>query len=247
MDRLVHTSLSALRGAMARQAATANNLANVNTVGFRGEMAASRPLWLRGDSFEARVFGAEEVTGADMRGGTVTETGRNLDIAIEGDAMLAVQAKNGDEAYTRRGDLKLSDTGLLTTGEGDPVVGEQGPITVPPADKVEIKPDGTIWIVPLGGDANKPQPLDRLKLASPVGSDVVKGLDGLFRVRDGGALPSDPAGRVIAGSLEGSNVEATKALVDMIEASRAWETQLKLINTARDLDGAGADLMRLPD
>ena len=247
MDRLVHTSLSALRGAMARQAATANNLANVNTVGFRGEMAASRPLWLRGDSLEARVFGSEEVTGADMRAGSVTETGRDLDIAIEGDALLAVQAKNGDEAYTRRGDLQLSDTGLLTTGDGNPVLGEQGPITIPPADKVEIKPDGAIWIVPLGGDPAKPQQLDRLKLASPVGSDVVKGLDGLFRVRGGGALPSDPAGRVLAGSLEGSNVEATKALVDMIEASRAWETQLKLINTARDLDGAGADLMRLPD
>jgi flagellar basal-body rod protein FlgF len=110
---------------------------------------------------------------------------------------------------------------------------------------VKIEKDGSIWVVPLGGDASKPQRIDRLKISSPTGSDVVKGLDGLFRVRGGGALPSDPAGKLVAGSLEGSNVEATKALVDMMEASRAWETQLKLINTARDLDGAAADLMRL--
>ena len=247
MDKLIHTSLSALRGAMARQAATANNLANVNTVGFRGEMAAARPLWLRGDTHQARAFAAEEVSGADMRGGTITETGRELDIALEGDALLTVQAKNGDEAYTRRGDLQLSDTGLLLNGDGTPVLGEQGPITLPPADKVKIEKDGGVWIVPAGGDPNLPQQVDRLKLASPVGSDIVKGLDGLFRVRDGGVLPSDPSARLVSGSLEGSNVEATKALVDMMEASRAWETQLKLINTARDLDGAAADLMRMPD
>ena len=248
MDKLIHTSLSALRGAMARQAATANNLANVNTVGFRGEMAAARPLWLRSsEGVEARAYAAEEVTGADMRGGTIIETGRDLDVAVQGDALLTVQAENGDEAYTRRGDLQLSDTGLLTNGDGTPVLGEQGPITLPPADKVTIEKDGSIFIVPQGGDPKQAQLVDRLKLASPVGSDIVKGLDGLFRVRGGGVLPSDPSGKLISGSIEGSNVEATKALVDMMEASRAWETQLKLINTARDLDGAGADLMRLPD
>src|SRR3954464_13884715 len=132
MDRLIHTSLSALRGAMARQAATANNLANVNTVGFRGEFAAARPVWVRGPTFAARAFADEEVEGADMRSGAVTETGRDLDVAVQGDDFLAVQAKDGEEAYTRRGDLKMSDTGLLTTGEGDPVLGGQGPITIPP-------------------------------------------------------------------------------------------------------------------
>jgi flagellar basal-body rod protein FlgF len=246
MDRLVHTSLSALRGAMARQTATSNNLANVNTIGFRGEMAAARALWLKGDTHQSRAVASEEVTGADMRAGAMSQTGRALDVAIDGEAFLSVQAPDGAEAYTRRGDLQLSDTGLLTTGDGHPVLGEQGPVTLPPNDGVKIEGDGSVWIVPLGGDANRPQQVDRLKLASPVGSDVVKGLDGLFRVKGGGALPGDPAGRLIAGSLEGSNVDATKALVDMIEASRAWDMNLKLINTARDLDGAGADLMSLP-
>lgn len=247
MDRLIHTSLSALRGAMARQSATANNLANANTVGFRAEIANARPLWLNGQTFTTRAHSSEEVLAANMQGGTVMETGRDLDIALQGDALLAVQATNGEEAYTRRGDLQLSDTGLLTTGDGRPLEGEQGPLIVPAADSVSIDRDGTVWIVPTGGDPNQPQRLDRLKLVSPAGSTVVKAVDGLFRVEGGGTLPADPQARLTSKSLEGSNVNATKALVDMIEASRAWETQLKLITTARELDGSGADLMRLPD
>lgn len=246
MDRLVYTSLSALRGAMARQASTANNLANSNTVGFRAEIANQRALWVQGQGFDARALASEEVLAADMSEGVVSETGRALDIAMEGDALLAVQADNGEEAYTRRGDLQLSDTGLLTTGAGNPVLGEQGPVTLPPADSVKIDKDGTIWIVPTGGDPNLPQQVGRLKLTSPVGSNVAKGLDGLFRVVGGGALPADPLASVNAGSLEGSNVNATKALVDMVEASRAWDQQLKLITTTRELDSATADLMRLP-
>lgn len=246
MDKLVHTSLSALRAAMARQTATANNLANANTVGFRAEIAAVRPLWLEGAELEDRAPASEEVLAADMKEGAITKTGRDLDVAMRGDALLSVQADNGEEAYTRRGDLQLSDTGLLTTGDGHPVLGDQGPITLPPADSVKIDEDGKIWIVPVGGDPNQPQQVDRLKLASPVGSSIVKGLDGLFRVKGGGVLPADPEARLTAGSLEGSNVNATKALVDMIEASRAWDTQLRLITTARELDGSTADLMRLP-
>ena len=247
MDRLVHTSLQALRGAMARQTATANNLANVNTVGFRGELSAARSMWIR--DAEGNAIGAQstqEVVAADMRPGTVTETGRELDIAMQGDAMLAVQAENGDEAYSRRGDLKVSESGLLTTGDGHPVLGEQGPVTLPPADSMRIDQEGMIWIVPRGGDPNVPQQIDRLKLATPAGSRILKGLDGLFRVPNGGALPSDPQARVTPRSLEGSNVEATQALIDMIDASRAWDTQIKLISTAREIDTSAADLMRLP-
>jgi flagellar basal-body rod protein FlgF len=246
MDRLVHTSLSALRGAMNRQTTIANNLANANTVGFRAEMAAAGSLGTRGDTCAARAPSSGAVVAADMSAGTVSETGRDLDIALEGDALLAVQARNGDEAYTRRGDLRLSDTGLLTTGDGRPVLGEQGPITLPPADSIRIDRDGSIWIVPRGGDPNVPQQADRLKLATPAGSQVLKNVDGLFRVTNDGILPADPQARLTPRSLEGSNVQVTQALVDMIEASRAYETQLKLISTAREMDGFATDLMRLP-
>lgn len=246
MDRLIHTSLSGLRGAMARQSATAHNLANINTTGFRGELSSARALWVRGQGFEARAASSQEVLAADMRAGSVNDTGRDLDIAMQGDALLAVQAQDGSEAYTRRGDLQLSPTGLLTTGDGRPVLGDGGPITLPPADAVRIAEDGAVWIVPAGGDPNVPQQVDRLKLASPAGSRVLKGLDGLFRAQNGGVLPSDPAGRLIPHSLESSNVEASQALIDMIDASRSWDNQLNLITTARDLDSAATDLMRLP-
>jgi flagellar basal-body rod protein FlgF len=247
MDRLVHTSLSALRGAMARQATTANNLANANTVGFRAEMANVSSLWTRGGGgLNARVLASEEVLAADMKPGQLSETGRDLDIAMNGDALLAVQASDGSEAYTRRGDLQVSDTGLLTTGDGVPVLGEGGPITLPPADSMRIDKDGAVWIVPQGGDPNQPIPVERLKLASATGSEIVKGLDGLFRVKGNGVLPSDPEASLTPKALEGSNVETTRALVDMIEASRGWDVQMKLITSTRDMDTASADLMRLP-
>ncbi len=246
MDRLIHTSLSGLRGAMSRQTTTANNLANANTVGFRGELSNARAMWIRGEGLNSRAQAAQEVTAADMAAGTAYETGRDLDIAIEGDALLAVQAQDGDEAYTRRGDLKLSDSGLLTTGDGRPVLGEEGPITLPPADSVRIDRDGTVWIVPRGGDPNVPQQVDRLKLATPTGSRVLKGIDGLFRVENDGVLPGDPQARVTPRSLEGSNVQTTQALIDMIEASRAWDNQLNLIAAAREIDTSAAELMRLP-
>ena len=247
MDKLIYTSLSAMRGAMARQQATANNLANASTPGFRAEVAEAQAVWINGPSVEDRAMASEEVVNADMKAGTVTATGRDLDIALAGDSLLAVQAPDGEEAYTRRGDLQLSPSGLLTTGDGSPVLGQGGPITVPPADKIMIGQDGRVSFIPAGGDPSKPQDLDRLKVASPTGSAVAKGLDGLLRVKGGGVLPADPDAHVTSGQLEQSNVSASKALVDMIDASRAWDMQLKLISSARDLDGASAELMRLPE
>ena len=246
MDRLIYTSLTAMRGAMSRQTTIANNLANAQTPGFRADLAEAQSIWLDGQGFDARAMASEEVVAADMKSGTVMSTGRDLDIALNGDAMLSVQADDGEIGYTKRGDLTLSGTGLLTTGDGKPVQGSQGPITLPPADSISIDAEGRVWIVPTGGDAAQPQEVDRLKLASPAGSDIVKGMDGLFRVRGGGTLPDDPDARVTTRSLEGSNVSATQALVDMIEASRSWDTQLKLIGDARDMDAATADLMQLP-
>lgn len=246
MDRLIYTSLTAMRGSMARQTAIANNLANAQTPGFRADMAEAQSLWLNGDGLDARAMASEEVLGADMRAGTVTSTGRDLDIAMQGDALLVVQAKDGEEAYTRRGDLQISPSGLLTTGDGSPVQGTQGPVTIPPADAVTIDNEGRVWVVPQGGDPENPQEVDRLRLATPTGSDIAKGLDGLFRVKGGGILPDDPEARLLTRSIEGSNVAATTALVEMIEASRSWDTQLKLVSDARDMDSATAGLMQLP-
>jgi len=247
MDRLIYTALSGMRGAMARQTTTANNLANANTAGFRAEMSSASALWVRGPGFETRAPTSQQVVAADMAPGSVTATGRDLDIAMQGDALLGVQADDGSEAYTRRGDLQVSPTGVVTTGDGHPVLGEGGPLTLPPADSVRIADDGAIWIVPQGGDPNQPQQVDRLKLTTPAGARVQKGLDGLFRVVDGGALPSDPDARLTPHSLEGSNVNTSQTLIDMIEASRSWDMQLQLVTQAREMDTSAADLMRLPN
>jgi len=245
MDRLVDIARTAMRGAMARQTAIANNLANANTAGFRAELVNASARWLGGDTYNSRAEAVDQVIAADMKSGAVTQTGNPLDVAVDGDALIAVQADDGSEGYTRRGDLKLSESGLLTTGDGFPVLGGGGPITLPPADSIKIAKDGGIWIVPQGGQIDQPQLVDTIKLANAKGSTIAKGTDNLFREVNGGALPEDPFASVTAGALEGSNVNATTALVQMIEASRAWETQIKMIDTAKDIDSSGASLMRL--
>lgn len=248
MDRLIYSSLAAMRGNLARQATNASNLANVSTTGFRAEMEAARPLWVEGRGLPGRATVSQEVSGADMSAGSVTSTGRDLDVALDGDAMLAVQGANGEEAYTRRGDLQIAASGLLTTGDGRPVLGQGGPVTLPPVDSLSIDKDGTIWIVPAGGDAKSPQQADRLKLVSPEGTaGLTKGVDGAFHVAGGGTLPADPDARVTAKSLESSNVNASLALMQMIDSSRSWETHVKMLTTAQQMDQSAADLMRLPD
>ncbi len=245
MDRLIDVARTAMRGTMARQTAVANNLANTNTAGFRAEIVNASTRWVGGGTFQSRAEQVGQVVAADMKTGTVVQTGNPLDIAVDGDALIAVQASDGSEAYTRRGDLKLNESGLLTTGDGNPVLGEGGPITLPPADSVNIAKDGGIWIVPQGGQIDQPQLVDTIKLANAKGSTIAKSTDTLFREVNGGALPQDPMASVTAGALEGSNVNATTALVQMIEASRAWEQQIKMIDTAKDIDSAGASLMRI--
>jgi flagellar basal-body rod protein FlgF len=246
MDKLVYTAASGLKAHMASQAAIANNMANASTIGFRADRVVFDRLQVSGSGFDTRTPASEEVVDADRRPGAVMQTGRPLDVAVSGDAWLTVQAPDGTEAYTRRGDLQIAPTGVLETGDGFPVMGSGGPITVPPAESIKISGDGSISIVPLGGDPSNPQVLDKLKLASPKGSDTVKGLDNLLHVRGGGVLPEDMEAKVQSGALEGSNVNMTQALVDMIENQRSYEVQANLMKSAKDMDESAASLMRMP-
>jgi flagellar basal-body rod protein FlgF len=248
MDRLIYTSLSAMRALMDRQSITASNLANVNTTGFRGDLADTQAayLGLNDGAVTGRAQTTQSVQRADMKAGSAISTGRDLDVAVNGDAMIAVQGPDGQEAYTRRGDFVLSDSGLLTTGDGFPVMGDGGPITLPPADKISINATGQIQIVPQGADPkDPPQTVEQLKLVSATGTGITKGEDGLFRVPKGGTLPSDPDARVTSGALEGSNVNVTQTLTDMIEASRAYETQVKMLNGAKEMDTSSTQLMNI--
>jgi len=246
MDRLVYTAMSGLRSQMQSQATIANNIANASTIGFRAERVSFDRLVLQGTGLDSRQFAAEEVNDFDRTKGTMVQTGNPLDVAVNGDAWMAVQATDGTEAYTRRGDLRISPSGVLETGDGFPVMGSGGPITVPPADKVTIAEDGTVSIVPRGGDATQPQTIDKIKLCSTDGSQTAKGLDNLLHVKGGGVLPEDMDAKVTSGSLEQSNVNLTQALVDMIENQRAYEVQAGLLKEAKTMDESTASLMRMP-
>jgi flagellar basal-body rod protein FlgF len=182
VDRLIFTALSGMNGSMERQRVIASNMANAQTIGFRAEMLDQRPVTIQGDSLEVRAMQQAAVRGASMDRGETVRTGQDTDIAIDGDALMAVQAEDGTEAYTRRGDLTISPTGTLTNGEGRPVIGDGGPITIPLGSKPAIAPDGTISVTnPATPDA-PPQEVGRIKLAAWAGSPIAKGLDGLFRV-----------------------------------------------------------------
>jgi len=246
MDKLVYTAASGLKAHLASQAAIANNMANASTIGFRADRVVFDRLSLKGSDFDTRTPASAEVVDADRKAGTIQQTGRPLDVAVASDSWLTVQAPDGTEAYTRRGDLEIAPSGVLQTGDGFPVIGSGGPITIPPAQSVSISQTGEISIVPIGGDAKNPQVIDTLKIASAKGSDTVKGTDNLLYVRGGGVLPADVDAKIESGALEGSNVNMTQALVDMIENQRSYEVQANLMKSAKDMDESSASLMRLP-
>ncbi|MGY2734749.1 flagellar basal body rod protein FlgF [Sphingomonas sp. UYP23] len=246
MDKLVYTAASGLKAHLASQAAIANNMANASTIGFRADRVVFDRLSLKGSAFDTRTPASAEVVDADRKAGTIQQTGRPLDVAVASDSWLTVQAPDGTEAYTRRGDLEIAPSGVLQTGDGFPVIGSGGPITIPPAQGVSISADGQISIIPIGGDAKNPQVIDTLKIASAKGSDTVKGTDNLLYVRGGGVLPADVDAKIESGALEGSNVNMTQALVDMIENQRSYEVQANLMKSAKDMDESSASVMRLP-
>lgn len=244
MDRMLYISMNAAQQTMLSQAANSNNLANVNTTGFRADFEQFRSQPVFGEGLPTRVYSMSERPATDYQQGSVQSTGRELDVSIQGDGFLAVQGKDGREGYTRAGDLQITATGQLVTGTGLAVMGEGGPIAIPPAEKIEIGSDGTISIRPIGGDANALAVLDRIKLVKPELNNVFKDSDGLMRMQDGTDAPLDAAVTVASGTLEGSNVNAVSALVNMIELQRQYEMQVKMMKSADDNGAASARLLQ---
>lgn len=245
MDRLIYTAASGMTAAMMRQRIVASNLANAQTIGFRAETLQSTPMTLDGPQLEVRSMNQTQVHGAQMKPGAVIQTGRSLDVVMNGDAMLAVQTSDGGEGYTRRGDLTVSPTGLLQNGDGLPVLGQNGPITLPAGAKVSITSDGGVLVANADSPDEPPVQVDKLKLTSWRGSQMDKDLTGIFRVANNGVLPTDESASVTSGALEQSNVQSTEVLVEMVEAQRSFDMRTKLIATARELDEGGASLMRI--
>jgi flagellar basal-body rod protein FlgF len=240
MDNMIYLSMSGAKAAMQRQEVLANNLANVSTNGFRAELAAFRAVPVQGSGASTRVYALESTVGASFEPGAVTTTGRALDVALKGNAWLAVQGLDGTEAYTRAGALDVEAQGQLVTQGGLPVLGDGGPITVPPNSEVSIAGDGT---VSARGTNGRSTTVGRLKLVTPENpAALTRSDDGLFRAADGD-LPADPRARLQDGALEGSNVSAIETMVAMISAARQFEHQMKLLQTAERQEQTAAKLL----
>ena len=238
MDRMIYLSMSGAKATMQRQDTLANNIANVSTPGFRAELQAFRAVPVQGSGASTRVYSLETTTGYDASAGAVTATGRNLDVAVKGKSWLTVQALDGTEAYTRGGALEVSNDGTLTTRSGLPLMGDGGPLQVPPNAAVSIGADGT---VSAKGSDGKNTTIGKLKLVTP-DAPLRRGEDGLFRAADGD-LSADDTARVQDGALEGSNVSAVESMVAMISAARQFEAQMKMIQTADADEKSAAQLL----
>ncbi len=244
MDRVLYVAMAGARQTLLAQALNSHNLANASTVGFRADLFQSRSMPVFGDGHPTRVFAMTERPGVSFGAGTIQQTGRDLDIAVSDEGWIAVQAKDGSEAYTRAGDLRLNVNGILETGGGYPVLGNAGPIAVPPSEKVDIAVDGTISVRPVGQSVRALAEVDRIKLVNPRLDRLHKGDDGLFRVKDQEEVLPDANVRIVPGALEGSNVNPVDALVKMIALARRFELEVKIMSAAEENATAAASIVR---
>jgi len=243
MDRMIYTAMTGAKHTMGQQAAVSNNIANVDSTGFRSEIHRLRAVPVQSESLPSRAFTVDASVASDFTTGPLEYTGRALDVAVENKGWLTVQGQNGEEAYTRNGNLAISANGILQTRDGRPVIGNAGPIAVPPDSEVTIGRDGSISIVE-GGNEEVVNVVDQLRLVNPPEADLERGEDGYFRLAEG----ADPAFvdeniKLANGYLEGSNVDVAGELINMISLSRQFEMQTRMIETAESNDQAAAQLL----
>ncbi len=236
MDRFLYLAMSGAKETAYAQAINNQNLANANTHGFRQALADAYTTEVSGPVYDSRDYVQVGDEAIDFTHGTLESTGRDLDVAIEGEGFIAVQASDGGEAYTRAGNLHVDATGVLRTERGLAVLGDGGPITVPPNESLLIGTDGTITIQPQGSAPNALAAVDRIRLVNPDTKTLKRTDDGLIRAQNTQATPADANVRVVTGMLETSNVNTVAALTRMIELSRTFETQVKMMQTANDTE-----------
>ena len=234
MDRLIYTAMTGASHTMQQQASVAQNLANINTPGFRSTIDTFRSVPLVGEGLPTRTFVVDSTAGTDFTPGVMQATGRKLDVAIDGKGWIAVQDENGNEAYTRNGSLQVLPGGILQARNGMTVMGDSGPITIPPDTEVTIAKDGTISTVPSGTMAAQEVIVGRIKLTNPPENQLMRGEDGLFRTRDGKPADADAQVTILSGNLEGSNTNMVESMVNMISLARQYDMQMKMLQTADD-------------
>lgn len=239
MDRLIYTAMTGAKGTMDQQAAVAHNLANVSSTGFRAELHKLRAVEVQTEALHTRAFTVDASVANDFTEGPLQFTGRPYDVALAGKGWLAVQMPDGSEAYTRNGSLEVSANGILQTRDGKPVLGDGGPITLPPDNEITIGADGSVSAIQ-PGQAGVVNVVAQLKLVNPPEAELVRGDDGLFRVQGGVPAAADPNVRVAGGYLEGSNVNVVDQMVQMISLARQFEMQTRMLSTAEQNDRAAA-------
>jgi flagellar basal-body rod protein FlgF len=243
MDKLIFTAMTGAKHAQQRQDTIAQNIANVSTGGYRAAMVAARAVPVQGQGAQTRTFALEATTGADLTPGVMQRTGRELDVAMEGNAWLTVQGRDGREAYTRAGALRVDANGALLGPGGKPVMGEGGPLAIPPDSTISIAPDGTVSAIPDNGTLAAVVNVGRIKLVTLDAKQAQRGDDGLFRTANGQPAPADANARLASGALESSNVNPAEAMVSMIGVARHFELQMRLLTTAENNARSAAQLL----
>jgi flagellar basal-body rod protein FlgF len=239
---MLYVAMTGAKQLMQAQALVANNLANVSTTGFRADLARFEPRPIDGPGFASRVNTVATGLGFDRSQGALVQTGEVLDVAIDGEGWLAVQARDGSEAYTRSGSLVVSSVGLLQTERGELVLGDNGPLAVPPYTQISLAADGTVSVVPQGQGPETLAQVGRLKLVNPDAAALSKRLDGLVEVTDGAEVEVDANVRVASGFIETSNVNIASTLVDMIEFQRQYEVAVRMMQAADENASRAANL-----
>ncbi|MBK1734836.1 flagellar basal-body rod protein FlgF [Halorhodospira abdelmalekii] len=245
MDRQLYIAMTGAKHTLQAQHHNNQNLANANTPGFRADLDSFFQAPMYGPGFPTRAYAEELRAGTDFTPGSIMTTDRSLDVAIQDHGWFVVQAPNGDEAYTRRGDFQADAQGVLSTGDGHLVMGENGPVSIPPDSEIEIADDGVITAIPREAP-EAPIEVDRLRLVNPDPRQLIKGEDGLMRHAEGEPALDDASVRVRAGALEGSNVNMAEALVTMIDHARQFETHIKMLTAAEENAQSSAQLLRHP-
>ena len=243
MDRLIYTSMTGANHTLNQKATVAQNLANASTTGYRAESNAFRAVPVYGDGLPTRAFVVDSTTGADFTPGAMQTTGRDLDVAVRGSGWIAIQLDDGKEAYTRNGSLQVSPNGILLTNGGHKVKGDTGIITLPPDTRITIGVDGTVSSVPITPQPNTVAQVGRIKLVNPPEDKLVKGTDGLFRLKDGGEAPVDARVNLVDGTLEESNVNVVHEMVNMIDLARQFDMQMKMLDNAQNNAQKASEIM----
>jgi flagellar basal-body rod protein FlgF len=244
MDRLVYVAMSGAKETLRAQTANSYNLANVSTVGFRADLSAFQSEQVQGAGLPSRAYATDSTVGWDASSGTMEQTGRNLDVAVQGAGWIAVQGPSGGEAYTRAGDLHVDADGQLRTAAGYAVLGDSGPLSVPPYASIAVAHDGSVSIVPLGQTPQTIAVSGRIKLVNPPADSLERTSGGLFQLKSGGEAPADSGVQLVAGALESSNVNMASAMTNMIELARRYDLQLKSMKSAEDNDSSSTKLLQ---